>query len=360
LMRRSNTAHKDPRTSDDHCGPALELTKIHDMITRELSTALAKGWDLKLTHETTAAGEKKLVVTVETKAGLPDNDYLKNKYLDLSDSRRVYRFDAKTQRLEGFDAYLHEPGGDVLVLTIEKIEYDLPIDPSVFTLKLPDNVQWFKEPEKLADNEKYEKMTPKEAAQAFFAACEKRNWPEVEKFCPFADERSKNYLGGLKLVSLGKPFQSKTYAGWFVPYEIKLTAKAKIMVRNDNAAKRYLVFMDPDRVPDAKTLAKMKKLPDNEKYEKMTPKAAAEAFFDAWARKDAEEVRKFLDGADASRVTAEDLQDQRYADVRVGEPSKAKGAGCWNVPIEMRFTIKHNLALRKDNPAKRYVVDGGI
>ena len=132
LIRRSNIAWKGPHTGDEGCAPALELTKIHDMITRELSTALAKGWDLKLTHETNAAGEKKLVVTVETKAGLPDNDYLKNKYLDLSDARRVYRFDAKTQRLEGFDAYLHRSGETVRILVIECIEYDKQIDPAVF------------------------------------------------------------------------------------------------------------------------------------------------------------------------------------------------------------------------------------
>ena len=49
------------------------------------------------------------------------------------------------------------------------------------------------------------------------------------------------------------------------------------MMRNDNPAKRYLVFMDPDRVPDAKTLAGVKTLPHNEKYEKMTPKEAVQA-----------------------------------------------------------------------------------
>ena len=39
-------------------GWLLALTNIHDMITRELRAAQAKGWDLKLTHETTAAGEE--------------------------------------------------------------------------------------------------------------------------------------------------------------------------------------------------------------------------------------------------------------------------------------------------------------
>ena len=86
---RPNIAWKSPLANDKNWGPALELTKTRDMISRELSTALAKGWDLKLSHETTAAGEKKLVVTVETKSGLPDDDYLKNKDLVTADARRV-------------------------------------------------------------------------------------------------------------------------------------------------------------------------------------------------------------------------------------------------------------------------------
>ncbi len=53
---------------------------------------------------------------MEAKSGLPADDYLKNKFFEDSDMRRVYRFDAKTKRLEGFDAYLHQPGGDVLIL----------------------------------------------------------------------------------------------------------------------------------------------------------------------------------------------------------------------------------------------------
>ena len=78
-------------------GWLLALTNVQDMITHELRAAQARGWDLKLTHETTAAGEKKLLVTVEAKSGLPADDYLKNKFFEDSDMRRVYRFDAQDQ-----------------------------------------------------------------------------------------------------------------------------------------------------------------------------------------------------------------------------------------------------------------------
>ena len=247
-LMRPNTALKIPHATYDW-GPVLDLTNVRDIITRELRDSLAKGWDLKLTHESTAKGEEELVVTVETKAGLPDNDYLKNKYLDLADGRRVYRFNAKTQKLEGMEAYLNYAGGYVLVLAIERIEYDKPIDPAVFVLKLPENVGWIKELERLPDNEKYEKMTPLEAARAFFEACAKEDWGEVQKFetSPVTEE-SKKYLGGLEILQLGKPFQSKVYAGgkgWFIPYAIKLKngtiKKHNLAMRNDNQAHRYEV-----------------------------------------------------------------------------------------------------------------------
>ena len=182
-LMRPNVAMKIPHATYEW-GPVLCLTNVQDIITRELRDSLARGWDLKLTHESTAAGEKKLVVTVETKAGLPDNDYLKNKYLDGADARRIYRFDAKTQRLDGMEAYLHQPGGDVLVLSIEQIEYDKPIDPAVFVLKLPDNVGWIKELERLPNNEKYEKMTPLEAARAFLRRAQRKTGTKSKSSIP--------------------------------------------------------------------------------------------------------------------------------------------------------------------------------
>ena len=250
MLIQSNVAVKVPKPSEGafDSGWMVGLTNVQDMITRQLRAAQAKGWELKTTNETTPAGEKKLIVTVEAKAVVPENDYLRNKFFDDSDMRRVYRFDVKTQRLEGFDVYLHRFGGDVLIWTTERIEYDQPIDPAVFTLELPKNVTVVKEPERLPNNEKYEKMTPKEAARAFFEACGKEDWDEAAKFSSHVDERLKGYLGGLVIVSLGEPFQSQGYVrgkGWFVPYEIKLKSgtvkKHNLAMRKDNPANRYVV-----------------------------------------------------------------------------------------------------------------------
>ncbi len=256
LERPSNRAWRDTVRAND-VNPRnlllLNLTEVRDMLDRELKAALANTWDIKLSHQTTAADEKKLVVTVEAKTEWPLNNSGRDTFTESSDMRRVYRFDAKTQRLEGMDAYLHRwSGGEVLVLAVERIEYDQPIDPTLFVLKLPEDVHlvdWrkeYKEPQPVPGNEKYEKMTPKEAARAFFDACAREDWDEVQKFMPERlDEGFKRKWGGLKIVSLGEPFHVKTYYGWYIPYEVKYKEeggkKMNLCMRNDNAGKRYVV-----------------------------------------------------------------------------------------------------------------------
>jgi hypothetical protein len=232
----------------------LRMVQIRGLLDRELRNALANGWDLKLTHETTAAGEKKLLVAVEAKCGWPENNCARNKCFDSADMRRVYRFDAKSQRLEGMDGYVHRfSGSDVLVLRIEKIEYDCLINPALFTLDLPKDVELtdyrkiVKPLERLPDNEKYEKMPPREAARAFFDACAREDWAEAQKFdtTPLTNSLKERY-GGLKIVSLGEPFQVKqVYFGWYVPYELKLKngtiVKWNLALHNKNRAHRYQV-----------------------------------------------------------------------------------------------------------------------
>ena len=222
------------------------LASVDKIIAEELQSALAKGSDLKLSHETAADGAAKQVVTVEAKAGLGDADYLKNKFLTTSDNRRVFRFDAKTGRLEDLKIYIHEKDREVLILQVTRIDYDQPIDPSVFTLQIPEDISWHEPPQKLPDNEKYERMTPRQAARAFFEACAKEDWDEARKFHTRSiDDRLKNYLGGLEILQIGEPFQSGAYPGWFVPYQIKLKSGGYVKKHNlalkRSQAKRFFV-----------------------------------------------------------------------------------------------------------------------
>jgi len=225
--------------------PLLDVNKVLDS---EVQLAQKQSSELLLTHEKGMDGRDKLLVSVEAKAqGDFTNDWLRNKSISDSDNRRIYTFDAQTKLLETLEVYVHTNAEDVLVLQITEIKYNPDIDPALFTLELSDDVIWFGEPKELADNEKYQQMGPKETATAFFQACADENWDELLKFwsASAVDERIKNYLGGIEIISIGEPFKSGNYAGWFVPYEIKLNGgqikKFNLAVRNDNPAKRYVV-----------------------------------------------------------------------------------------------------------------------
>jgi transposase len=393
MLIRDSIAVKIPNPTENAWNTdwLLDLTNVQDLMTNELKNAQAKGWELKKSEETTETGEKQIVVVVESKAKAPAGDhsyprqdykklvennqngkkqnlavienfpdYLHNTFFHYSDMRRVYRFDAATQRLKGMDAIQHRPEGDLLVWTIERIEYDQPIDPSMFTLELSKDVVWYKEPEVLSNNEKYQKMSPKETAQAFFEACGKNDWDEVGKFELAVTEQFKRYAGGLELISLGEPFQSKLTKtnSWFVPYEIKIHLKNSYFVRKDNPAKRCMLCTNLEQASDNKTFAEVKELPDNAKYEAMTPEEAVQAFLDAGKAENWDEAQKYLPpGMSAKKLV--NLKSGQ-SDIHIGKAVETKVAGVWEVPIVIGCIKKHNLALRNDNPAKRYIVDGGF
>ncbi len=106
-------------------------------------------------------------------------------------------------------------------------------------------------------------------------------------------------------------------------------------------------------------------LPDNEKYADMTPGEAARAFFAACAAEDWDEAGKYLA---ASRVPdGIKLWCGGLEIIALGEPFQSgnyAGGHGWFVPYEIKLKSgavkKHNLALRNDNPAKRWMVDGGL
>ncbi len=221
------------------------LAAIDNVLSRELTAASVPSSHSELKTVDTPNDPARQTVVVHVSPKNEVGAYLKNKFLDTTATRREYTFDRKSGRLETAKWYCRDNGKDVLALEIVEIKYNPAIEDSKFALKIPDGVVWNQEPQRLPDNEKYEKMTPAEAAQAFFDACSKRDWNEAGKFSSSLTEQIKQYLGGLTVVKLGKPFQAWPYPGWFVPYEIRLSngtvKKFNLALRNDNPAKRYVV-----------------------------------------------------------------------------------------------------------------------
>jgi len=219
------------------------IAYLSSTISNELHNAQAKGWKLDTAEETAADGRVKSIVTIHAKSGIPENDYLKNSFFDNADTRRVYRFDAQTKLLEAVQFYLARPSGETLIFDLKQIDYNQPIEAKMWQLDLPADVSWEQEPQKLPDNEKYATMTAEQAARAFFEACGREDWAEVGKFISPVTDSTKEYLGGLQIISLGESFASKAYGGRFVPYEIKLAngyvKKWNLAVRKDNPAHRW-------------------------------------------------------------------------------------------------------------------------
>ncbi|MBX7259519.1 MAG: hypothetical protein K1Y02_24375 [Candidatus Hydrogenedentes bacterium] len=229
-------------------GWMTSLINVEDLLSNEVSLANEQGSEISLTYETSAEGETEDVLRVEAKAqGTYVNDWLKDSSIADSDNLRVYRFEPETKLLKGLEIYVHTPQGDVLVFETKDVSYDLPQDETLFALQLPEDAVTVGELAPVSDNEKYAKMDPREAAQNFFQACAQNDWDEMAKywFASSADDRIKQYLGGLQVIELGSAFQSGLYPGWFIPYEIKLkdgsTKKHNLAMRNDNDAHRYVV-----------------------------------------------------------------------------------------------------------------------
>jgi outer membrane lipoprotein-sorting protein len=224
-------------------GMLKQLLDVDKVLDSEIQRAHKQGSELS----TKTDGKNKLVVIVDANAqGDLTNDWLKNKYITASKNRRIYRFDDKTKLLEGLEIYIYpSEKQELLVFEVRKIEYNIDINPKLFTIKIPKNVIWYEEPKDLG--EKYQKMEPKEVAHLFFDAFSREDWSEVIKFWTVSavSKEAKQLYGGLEIISIGEPFKSGQYSGWFVPYEIKLKSgqikKWTLAVRNDNPAKRYVV-----------------------------------------------------------------------------------------------------------------------
>jgi outer membrane lipoprotein-sorting protein len=222
------------------------IVNLSTAIENELNNALAQGWPLSLAEERGTDGRAKAIVTVQTKSGLPENDYLRNKFIDASDTRRVYRFDARSELLESVQVFVTTARGEVQIFELSRIRYNQPIPSEVFTFELPDDVSWYQEPQKLPDNEQYAQLSAEQAARKFFEACGRKDWTEAAKFWPMPfTEKLQAGIGGLEIIHMGESFTSQGYPGRFVPYEIKFPGgqvkKHNLALKKDRNTGRWLV-----------------------------------------------------------------------------------------------------------------------
>lgn len=221
------------------------LVEVDKVMAREAQAAMGHPTDFAVSHELGDDGRDKILIAVEAQAKVPEGDYLRNKYIEGSDHVKIYQFDAETKLLENLEIYVHDGDRDVLVFQVVQAEYNIDLDPELFNLVVPEDAIYTKSPGILRNNDRYEAMTPKEAATAFFTACAEEDWEELLTFLGQTDvsPRFKDYLGGLEIMAIGEPFQSEGYTGWFVPYQIRLRSghvkQLNLALRKDNRANRF-------------------------------------------------------------------------------------------------------------------------
>jgi hypothetical protein len=262
----------------------------------------------------------------------------------------------------------------VQIFDLSRIDYNQSIDTGMWKLDLPADVSWAQlEPPKLSENEKYASLTAEQAVRAFFEACGRNDWNEAGKFMSPIHDRLKEYLGGVKIVSLGEPFTSKDYPGRFVPYEIKLQAQEfNVRVTNTNSAKRCVIAGMYDSKlrlqQDFKWSTEPEILTNNDAYVRLSPKEAVQAYFDAQSKLNWVEMRKFTSESDVEETKAQiAMAEKQGMDVHkqmpvfeVGEATWSPEQSAWFVKCYAVQVKKWNIAIRQDNPAGRWQVDGGL
>lgn len=241
-IRPINTAIKWPRERAEWFGEVMDIDR---MLASQVQEGQRAGVTMKSAEET-VGGKKALVVTVDSPAqgDFSQSDWLKNKSISTSDTRRVFRFDAESKRLRGLEIHVKPTNGkDVVVFRTTAIEYDAPVADELLTLKLPADVQWYGQP---SANAPGAEMAPEAFARKFFEDLSKGDAAATKDALGMAlPAQATEAFKGIEVVSLGKPFKSGRYPGSFVPYEIKFrdgsTKKMNLAVRNDTPGKKWMV-----------------------------------------------------------------------------------------------------------------------
>jgi len=222
------------------------LVELDKVMSREASKASEHPAQFSSSRRYGEDGREKMVITVEVPSEVPETDYSRNKRIRDSDHLKIYEFDAETRLLEDLEIYVHDKDNDVLVFRLVKAEYNVEFEPALFTLELPADVIRTVLLQILPDNERYEKMTPKEAATVFLTAWANEDWDEVLKFetQTGVPQAMKDYYSGLTVIEIGEPFQSaSSNERWYVPFKIKLKSgevgEHNLALVRDEHAKRF-------------------------------------------------------------------------------------------------------------------------
>jgi hypothetical protein len=211
---------------------------------RELEMARSGESEAGVTEDTAVGGRETTLTVHRHPRGFFSKDWLRDKTVSSSDHTRIYRFDPVTRRLTGMRMVMHTGGGDVPVFEITEVRYDEPFHDALFALTAPERAFAHVDASRMPAGPL--PQSPKEAAEMLFDAFAREDWEAARLVYPVTgfNESFRKAYGGLQVISIGEPFQSGFYVGWFVPYQVRLRSgyvkKWNLAVRNDNPARRWV------------------------------------------------------------------------------------------------------------------------
>jgi len=218
------------------------LLNPQSILQNELDAAKAKQSDATVTEVNGT-----ITLTVHRNAeGLFANSWTKNKSIQESNHTCIYTFDAATKLLQSLQVSIHAGAQDVTVFELNNIQYNKALPDSLFALQIPEGATQIATPGEMPPAA-IAIAGPKDAAEYLFNAFAQEDWDAVLGVFPRSTvpDHAKKYYGGLTVISIGEPFKSGLYPGYFVPYQIRLAdgtvLSHNLAVRNDNSQKRWIV-----------------------------------------------------------------------------------------------------------------------
>lgn len=295
--------------------------------------------------------------------------------------KEIYYINPATDLITHIEFYRIEDGRDVLSSTTEFHDYNVPIHEEMFSLKdeIPDNVRVSDRLNQLVgvpQDDMTDEQAAEETVRQFYQALIDKDYRTAGMIRGgMLEEHAKQSSGQVtisRIVSIG-PAEPQLYwvkRGFMVPCTFKIVnaegqealGMANTYVRPGDDE------MHPDRWNITGGMDVIELLPDHEKYKKITPREMAEAFFMACADENWELFKVFWPiPNDEKRVKSRERMKEYLGGLEVlsiGEPFQKRKYPGWYVPYEIKLKNgrlkKHNLAIRKDNAAERFMFDGGI
>jgi hypothetical protein len=296
-------------------------------------------------------------------------------------TKEIYYIDQATDLITQVDIYGMKDNQEVLKVTREFYDYNVPIDEKMFAIRdeIPRYVyasagdilnQLCGVPQGNMSDE----QVAAETVRQFFQALIDKDYKKAGLICVGGfEESTKRDFGDVNviaIVSIGPAIPEPNWVehGFRVPCELevinldgqKTTWEPSPYVRpgdDEMHSDRWNISGGIDVIEVQ--LTQIKVLPDNEKYARMNPKEAATAFLEALGREDWNEVMKFWPAS-----TISDDAKQYFGGleiISIGEPFKEKDYTGWYVPYEIKLKSgeveKWRLGIRNDNKANRYIFD---